>query len=75
MQVELITRGGCHLCEEALSLLRSLGVEPILRDVDSDPELTVLYDFRVPVVRVDGRVVAEGKLRREVLDRALRAQP
>jgi glutaredoxin len=69
--VELITRHGCHLCDEALVLLQSLGVEPELRDVDLDTGLFAEYDFRVPVVRVDGRVVGEGAIRRESLVRAL----
>jgi len=68
-----VTRRGCHLCEDALGLLRELGVEPRLCDVDDDPELFALYDFRVPVVLVGGRVVGEGRLDRQVLDRALRA--
>lgn len=58
----LVTRQGCHLCDEALGALRSLGVEPELRDVDADDELYSLYDWRVPVVMVDGRVVAEGRI-------------
>lgn len=72
MDVELVTRQGCHLCEDALGLLRELGLEPRQRDVDGDPELSRLYDFRVPVVLVDGRVVGEGRLDREALSRALR---
>ena len=72
MTVELVTREGCHLCEEALGLLHELGVEPVLRDVDADPELFGLYDFRVPVVLQDGRVVGEGRLDRKRLTRALR---
>jgi glutaredoxin len=71
MRVELITRRGCHLCEEAAAVLRALGVEPELRDVDADPELFTLYDFRVPVVLVEGRVVGEGKINPETLSRAL----
>ena len=67
-----MTRHGCHLCEDALALLRELGVEPQQRDVDAEPELFDLYDFRVPVVLVDGRPVGEGRLDREVLRRALR---
>ncbi len=70
MDVQLLTRRGCHLCEEALALLRELCVEPRQLDVDDDPELFALYDFRVPVVLVDGRVV--GRLDREALSRALR---
>ena len=67
MKVELVTREGCHLCEEAAELLRRGGVEVTLRDVDSDPELFRLYDFRVPVVLLDGRVVAEGRIDPSVL--------
>ena len=71
VNVELVTRRGCHLCEDALALLRELGVEPGVRDVDDDMELFQLYDFRVPVVLVDGRPVGEGRLDRVVLRRAL----
>jgi hypothetical protein len=69
--VELVTRRGCHLCDEALAVLRELGVEPRQRDVDGDGELFDLYDFRVPVVLVDGRAVAEGQVDRRALSRAL----
>jgi glutaredoxin len=62
MTVVLVTRHGCHLCEDALSLLQDLGVQPELADVDSDDELHRLYDFRVPVVLLDGAVIAEGKV-------------
>jgi glutaredoxin len=71
VRIELITRHGCHLCDEALSQLRDLGVEPELRDVDADPELSDLYDFRVPVVLLDGRVVGEGRTDGEALKRGL----
>jgi glutaredoxin len=69
MSVVLVTRQGCHLCEEALALLGGLGVQPELADVDADDELHRLYDFRVPVVLVDGQVVAEGKITRDQLAR------
>jgi glutaredoxin len=71
MTVELVTRQGCHLCDQALALLRELAIEPRQRDVDADPELFRLYDFRVPVVLLDGRVIGEGRVDREVLRRAL----
>lgn len=69
MNVELVTREGCHLCEDAAELLRRGGVEVTLRDVDSDPELFRLYDFRVPVLLQDGKVVAEGLIDSSVLSR------
>jgi predicted thioredoxin/glutaredoxin len=71
MQVDLVTRVGCHLCDQALAELRALGIEPRLRDVDGDPELFTLFDFRVPVVLVEGRVVGEGVLDRRTLTRLL----
>ena len=58
-QVTLITRAGCHLCEEAETVLRRLrdeldyGYEE--RDVDADPALRAEYSDRVPVVLIDGR--------------------
>ena len=73
MTVELVTRKNCHLCDEALAALRAIGVEPELRDVDADDELFALYDWRVPVVTVDGRVVAEGRIDREAVRKALPA--
>jgi predicted thioredoxin/glutaredoxin len=67
MRVVLVTRQGCHLCDQALEVLRALGVEPELADVDLEHDLFDLYDWRVPVVLVDGRVVAEGKIDTERL--------
>ena len=71
MKVVLVTRKGCHLCDQALDLLHELGVEPELQDVDSDDNLHDLYDWRVPVVLVDGRVVGEGRIGPDELRRAL----
>jgi predicted thioredoxin/glutaredoxin len=73
VEIVLITRQGCHLCDEALGALRSLGVEPEQRDVDADDDLHDLYDWRVPVVLVAGRVVAEGRIDPEELRKVLRA--
>lgn len=71
MRLVLVTREGCHLCDEALRLLQELGVQPELADVDTDDELHRLYDFRVPVVLIDGVIVAEGRIRRDQLAAAL----
>jgi predicted thioredoxin/glutaredoxin len=75
VQVVLVTRQGCHLCDKALVLLRELGVEPEMADVDADEELFRLYDWRVPVVLADGEVVAEGKIDAASLQRALARAP
>ena len=62
MEIALVTRQDCHLCDDALASLRSLGFEPELRDVDADDQLHALYDWRVPVVLLAGQVVAEGRI-------------
>ena len=69
--VEVVTRRGCHLCEEAIEAVRQLGFEPQLRDVDDDAELFRLYDFRVPVILLNGRPVAEGRVDPRILGQAL----
>lgn len=70
MKLVLVTRRGCHICDDALSVLRELGHEPELADVDLDDRLFQLYDWRVPVLLRDGRVVAEGRITRdEVIQR------
>jgi predicted thioredoxin/glutaredoxin len=75
VRLVLVTRQGCHLCDEALGHLRGLGHDPELADVDADDRLHDLYDWRVPVVLVDGRVVAEGKITRDHLEKALGRRP
>lgn len=67
----LVTRVGCHLCDQALEHLRALGHEPLLADVDADDRLHDLYDWRVPVVLLDDEVVAEGKITRAGLEEAV----
>jgi len=71
----LVTRKGCHLCDQALELLRSLGHEPDLADVDADDRLHDLYDWRVPVVLLDGRPVAEGRITADQLVKAVGQRP
>jgi glutaredoxin len=72
MKVVLVTRKACHLCDQALSLLRDLGFDPELADVDADPHLFALYDWRVPVLLLNDRVIAEGRITRDELQKALK---
>ncbi|MER3419172.1 MAG: hypothetical protein C4290_01005 [Chloroflexota bacterium] len=59
MQITLYTRPGCHLCEEALALLRQATrgrLIPISTvNVDERPELAARYGERVPVAAIGGR--------------------
>ena len=57
-RVLVISRAGCHLCEDALEVVAAVcaetGEQYAVRDVDSDPELLRLYTDQVPVTFVDG---------------------
>jgi glutaredoxin len=56
--VTLITRAGCHLCDDASLLLRELrdelgfGYDEL--DVDADRDRRNEYSDRVPVILIDG---------------------
>jgi glutaredoxin len=58
-RVTLITRGGCHLCDDAstqlVAMSAELGFAYEERDVDVDPALQTEYGDHVPVILIDGR--------------------
>lgn len=61
-RVQLYGRPGCHLCDAARRVVRSVcdpdGVAWEEIDVDGDPQLRERYGELVPVVVVDGEQVA-----------------
>jgi hypothetical protein len=58
VRVTLLTRPGCHLCEEARSVIATvsadLGVGWTERDITSSPEDLARYSDMLPVTLVDG---------------------
>ncbi|MCS7195395.1 MAG: glutaredoxin family protein [Meiothermus sp.] len=73
MELVLISRKGCHLCEEAEALLKARGLAYRWVDVDADAELRKLYTFRVPVLLLGRAVLLEGKFTPERLEKKLEA--
>jgi glutaredoxin len=67
----LYTRQGCHLCDDAASVLarHGLAFEPI--DVDRDPALRERYNECVPVVVIDGKERFRGRIDELLLRRLL----
>jgi len=55
--VVLYSKPGCHLCDEAATILRRLASEQILRwravDITTDPALFERFKFRIPVLEID----------------------
>jgi glutaredoxin len=78
LTVELLTREGCGLCAKAARLLdelrSTLAFDVVPVDIDGDPALLREFDWRVPVVRVGGRVLCEGLITAADLRAALGAQ-
>ena len=60
------TREGCSLCEEFALLLQPLldcrGIHFRRVDVDRSPALKERFGSRVPVLEINGKVVAEGRM-------------
>ena len=56
-QVQIYSRHGCHLCEDALSTLKLLQkelnfeIEEIF--IDGDPDLEKKFGHQVPVIQID----------------------
>jgi glutaredoxin len=75
-EVTLYGRPGCHLCDEARTLLEQVRAElPFAlteRDIEADDALFKLYLERIPVIALDGEelfdfFVDEAELRRRLL--------
>lgn len=72
--VEVFTRERCGLCATAEEIVRDEAGRAEVRfiDIDTDEELVRRYHIRVPVVVVDGREVAEGRVEPGDIRTALR---
>lgn len=58
MLVELYTRSGCHLCDDARDVLLAERAREAFElreiDIESSDDLVVAYGLRIPVVAIDG---------------------
>lgn len=61
--VVIYSRAGCHLCEQALDVLRPLSSRVAFTltevDIESDERLLARYLERIPVITIDGREAFE----------------
>ncbi|MGE5233009.1 MAG: glutaredoxin family protein [Acidobacteriota bacterium] len=73
--LELLTRGGCHLCEEMAAVLDAtlpeLGLGYRRVDVDADPDLRQRFGETIPVLLRDGLPVAKVRVSANDLRRIL----
>jgi glutaredoxin len=71
--VVLYGRPGCHLCDDARSVLEAAGIAFEEVDISRDPALEAEYGVLVPVVEVGGREVFEAGMNPRELPRLVRA--
>jgi glutaredoxin len=73
--VSVVTRRGCHLCEDAESVVdqlsRELGFSWDAVDVDQSSQLQDIYGDRVPVILLDGVEHGYWRVEEDRLRRAL----
>jgi glutaredoxin len=73
-RVALYTAAGCHLCEQARSILDVEGVRYREVDITGVPELEAAYREWLPVVEIDGERAFVYRIPVEALRRKLTAQ-
>lgn len=75
IRVELLTRPGCHLCDDMKDALTEaaagLDVELKETNVDTDEDLAARYGNDVPVVFVNGSMAFKHRATAEALRRRL----
>ena len=74
-RVVLYTRNGCHLCDVAYAVIEQVcaeeGEDFVAVDIDAEPVLRERFTDDVPVVSVDGALVARWRVSPETLRAAL----
>jgi thiol-disulfide isomerase/thioredoxin len=74
-RIDFYTRKGCHLCKEALEVLRDFqrefDFEIHLIDIAQSPDLTALYGNDIPVATLDGRRILKHRADEKLLRRVL----
>ncbi|MES6853002.1 glutaredoxin family protein [Cutibacterium acnes] len=81
-RVIIVTRQGCHLCDEAIGLVarlrqehRDLVPESMIVDVDANEDLRSRWGDHVPVIFVDGTLISYWTLDADTFLSALRDGP
>jgi glutaredoxin len=78
MKVTLYTRAGCHLCDEVKQVIEAVRLRIRFDyeefDIDTDPQLRLLYNEEVPVILIDGRKAFKFRVTAAELQKKLAAR-
>ena len=76
IRIEIYSRPGCHLCDEAKAVIdeaasrHPLDVRVI--NIEEDPELEARYGTEIPVVFIDGKKMFKYRIDETQLERKLK---
>lgn len=78
LQIKLLTRPGCHLCDQSLQVLDQFkdrfGFEIEKIDISHSPELLSAYGNDIPVAFLDGEELFRHRAQANLVLKALRAR-
>lgn len=76
IRIEIYSRPGCHLCDEAKAVIEPFAgrfpLSVVVTDVDSSPELRAAYGTEIPVVMINGTEAFRHRVDSRALERKLR---
>ena len=76
IRIEIYSRPGCHLCDEAKAVIEPLtqryAFQLTVTNVDSNPELRAAYGTEIPVILINGAEAFRHRVDAETLERKLR---
>jgi len=76
IRIEIYSRPGCHLCDEAKEVIEPLSAryafEVKVTNVDSSPELREAFGAEIPVVLINGKEAFRHRVDARVLERKLK---
>ena len=77
IRVEIYSRPGCHLCDEAKAVIDSVRgrhhLEVHVVNVEDDPQLEARYGTEIPVVFINGKKTFKYRVDAAELERKLTA--
>ena len=76
IQIEIYSRPGCHLCDEAKAVIepftRRYRIDLRVTDVDSDDALRQAYGSDIPVVMINGKEAFRHRVDADLLERKIK---
>ena len=71
MKIVLYSKENCCLCDEAKAILRELQVEWEEVDIYKNEQWLERYQLMIPVIEIDGEIVAYGRIHKDVIRKRL----